>query len=96
MRVRSHGAPTQKDLESSELDEQKGYRMVCGSVGITATPMPGVWDISTTLLKDVRLAYRIPGRIPSIEESSRELYDILSEMSFLLGVLGQEEDDEDI
>lgn len=96
MRVRSHGAPMQKDLESSELDEQKGYRVVCGSVGITATPMPGVWDTSTTLLKDVRLAYRIPGRIPSIEESSRELYDILSEMSFLLGVLGQEEDDEDI
>lgn len=86
----------QKDLEFSELDEQKGYRMVCGSVGITSTPMPGVWNTSTTLSSDVHLSYRIQRSIPSIEESSREFHDLLSNLPFLLGVLGQEEDDEDI
>ena len=95
MRVRSHGAPMQKDLESSELDEQTGYRVVCGSVGITATPMPGMWDTSTTLLEDVRLAYHYKRKLSKSEESSRKLYDILFAMSSAMG--GWESDsDEDL
>lgn len=80
----------------SELDENKGYRMVQGSMGVTATPMPGMWSASTSLLQDVRLAYRVPRSVPSIEESSREFHAVLSELSFLLGVFGEEEDDENI
>ena len=70
--------------------------MVQGSMGVTATPMPGMWVASTSLLQDVRLAYRVPRSVPSIEESSREFFHLLSELSFLLGVLGEEEDDEDL
>ena len=79
----------------SELDD-KGYRMVQGSVEFSQTRVPGMWVASTSLLQDVRLAYRVPRSVPSIEESSREFHAVLSELSFLLGVLGEEEDDENI
>lgn len=95
MRVRSHGAPMQKDLESSELDEQKGYRVVCGSVGITATPMPGMWDTSTTLLEDVRLAYHYKRKLSEFEKSSREFFHLLHSSSPAMGIW-EEDGDEDI
>lgn len=85
----------QKDLEFLELDD-KGYSLVQGHVVITTTSMPGVWNTSTTLSSDVHLSYRIQRCLPSIEESSREFHDLLSNLPFLLGVLGQEEDDEDL
>ena len=86
-----------RDLEYSELDDKnKGYRMVQGRMVVSQTRMPGMWCASTSLLEDVRLAYRVERRIPSIEESSREFYDILSNLPFLLGILGEEEYDEDL
>jgi hypothetical protein len=87
----------QKELGFSELDDKKnGYRMVQGSMGVTSTSMPGMWCASTTLCTDVRLAYRVTRSVPSIEESSRELHAVLSELSFLLGVFREEEYDENI
>lgn len=77
-------------------EENKGYRMVCGSMEFSQTRVPGMWSASTTLLQDVRLAYRVTRCVPSIEESSRELHAVLSEMSFLLGIFREEEYDEDL
>ena len=70
--------------------------MVQGSMEFSQTRVPGMWSASTSLLKDVRLAYRVQRSVPSIEESSRELHAVLSELSFLLGVFREEEYDEDL
>jgi hypothetical protein len=62
----------------------------------TDAPVRGMWFTSSTLLSDVHIAYRVQRSVPSIEESSREFHAVLSELSFLLGVFREEEDDEDI
>lgn len=85
----------QKDLEFSELDEQKGYRMVCGSVGITSTPMPGMWDTSTTLSSDVHLSYHYKRVLSESEESSREFFHLLHSASSAMGIW-EEDGDEDL
>jgi hypothetical protein len=85
----------QKELEFLELDENKGYRMVSGYVGVTSTSMPGVWYTSTTLQSDVHLAYHNKRLLSESEESSRKLYDLLFAMSSVMGIWG-EEDDEDL
>lgn len=95
MRARLLGDPTQKECVYFVWDD-KGYGLVQGHVEFTTTSLPGVWCASTTLSSDVHLAYRIKRIVPSIEESSREFHDILSGLPLLLGVLGQEEYDEDI
>ena len=84
-----------KDLEFLELDEQKGYRMVSGYVGITSTQMPGMWFTSTTLQSDVHLAYHNKRKLSESETTSRKLDAILYAMSSTMGVW-QEEGDEDI
>jgi len=84
-----------KDLEYLELDEKsKGYRMVSGDVEITATSMPGVWCASTTLQSSVHLAYHHKRFLSESEESSRKLYDILFAMSSIMGIWGEEEDED--
>lgn len=85
-----------KELEFSELDENKGYRMVSGYVGVTSTQMPGVWYTSTTLQSDVRLAYHYKRKLSESEESSRKLYDLLFAMSSIMGIFREEDDDEDL
>jgi hypothetical protein len=94
MRVRSLGGPTPRDLEYSELDEQKGYRMVSGDVGQTITSLPGVWYTSTTLQSDVHLAYHHKRFLSESEKSSRKLDAILYAMSSAMGVWGEEEDED--
>jgi len=76
-------------------EENKGYRMVCGSMGVTSTSMPGMWNTSTTLLQDVRLAYHYQRKLSESEESSRKLYDLLFAMSSIMGIW-EEDGDEDI
>jgi len=84
-----------KELEFSELDENKGYRMVSGYVGVTSTQMPGMWFTSTTLQSDVHLAYHNKRKLSESEESSRKLYDLLFAMSSIMGIW-EEDDDEDL
>lgn len=83
-----------KELEFSELDENKGYRMVSGHVGVTSTQMPGVWYTSTTLQSDVRLAYHHKRKLSEFEESSRKLYDLLFAMSSVMGIWESDEDED--
>jgi hypothetical protein len=83
-----------KERGFSELDENKGYRMVSGYVGVTSTSMPGVWSASTTLCTDVRLAYHYKRKLSESEESSRKLYDLLFAMSSVMGIWGEEEDED--
>lgn len=83
-----------KELESSELDENKGYRMVQGSMGITSTPMPGMWYTSTTLQSDVYLAYNYQRKLSESEASSREFFHLLSESSLAMGVWGEDSDED--
>lgn len=85
-----------KELEFSELDEEKGYRMVSGYVGITPTSMPGVWNTSTTLQSDVYLAYHYQRKLSEFEKSSREFFHLLSESPSAMGILRQEDGDEDL
>ena len=84
----------QKELEFLELDENKGYRMVSGYVGVTSTQMPGVWYTSTTLQSDVRLAYHNKRKLSESEESSRKLYDLLFAMSSVMGIWDSDEDED--
>lgn len=84
-----------KELESSELDENKGYRMVQGSMGITSTPMPGMWYTSTTLQSDVYLAYNYKRKLSEFEESSREFFHLLSGLPSFMGIW-EEDGDEDL
>ena len=84
-----------KDLEFLELDEQKGYGVVSGHVGVTLTRLPGVWFTSTTLQSDVHLAYHNKRKLSEFEESSRKLYDLLFAMSSAMGIW-EEDDDEDV
>jgi hypothetical protein len=76
-------------------EENKGYRMVQGSMGVTSTYLPGMWSASTTLLQDVRLAYHYQRKLSESEESSRKLYDLLYLMSSAMGIW-EEDGDEDI
>ena len=76
------------------MDEQKGYKMVSGYVGVTSTPMPRVWSASTTLQSDVHLAYHYQRKLSESEESSRKLYDLLFAMSSVMGIWGEEEDED--
>jgi len=69
--------------------------MVQGSMGVSKTPMPGVWCASTTLQSDVHLAYYYQRKLSESEESSRKLYDLLFAMSSVMGVW-EEDGDEDI
>jgi hypothetical protein len=86
----------QKELEFLELDDQnKRYRMVQGHVGVTTSYLPGMWSTSTTLQSDVYLAYHYKRKLSESEESSRKLYDLLFAMSSVMGIWG-EEDDEDL
>lgn len=75
-------------------EEDKGYRMVSGHVGVTSTPLPGMWSASTTLQSDVRLAYYHKRKLSESEESSRKLYDLLFAMSSVMGIWGEEEDED--
>ena len=85
----------QKECVYSVLDEKKGgYKLVSGYVGQSTTPMPGMWDTSTTLQSDVHLAYHYKRVLSEFEESSRKLYDLLFTMSSLMGVWGSEEDED--
>ncbi len=84
----------QKELEFLELDENKGYRMVSGYVGVTSTQMPGVWYTSTTLQSDVHLAYHYQRKLSESEESSRKLYDLLFAMSSVMGIWDSDEDED--
>jgi hypothetical protein len=68
--------------------------MVSGDVGVTLTQLPGVWYTSTTLQSDVHLAYHYKRFLSESEKSSRKLYDILFAMSSVMGVWGQEEDED--
>lgn len=84
-----------KERGFSELDEEnKGYRMVQGSMGVTSTPLPGVWFASTTLQSDVRLAYYHKRKLSESEESSRKLYDLLFAMSSVMGIWDEDEDED--
>ena len=83
-----------KELESSELDENKGYRMVQGSMEFSQTPMPGMWYTSTTLQSDVYLAYNYQRKLSESEASSREFFHLLSESSLAMGVWGEDEDED--
>ena len=83
-----------KALEFSELDEQKGYGVVSGHVGVTLTQLPGVWFTSTTLQSDVYLAYHYQRKLSEFEKSSRKLYDILFAMSSAMGVWDSDEDED--
>lgn len=76
------------------MDEQKGYSVVQRDVVVTTTPLPGMWDTSTTLQSDVHLAYHYKRVLSESEESSRKLYDLLFAMSSLMGVWGSEEDED--
>lgn len=82
-----------KELEFSGWDD-KGYKMVSGNVGITTTSLPGVWSTSTTLQSDVYLAYYYKRFLSESEESSRKLYDLLYAMSSVMGIWGEEEDED--
>jgi hypothetical protein len=64
-------------------------------MGITSTPMPGMWCASTTLQSNVRLAYYHQRKLSESEESSRKLYDLLFAMSSVMGIW-EEDDDEDL
>jgi hypothetical protein len=68
--------------------------VVQGNVVITATSLPGMWDTSTTLQSDVHLAYHYKRKLSESEKSSRKLYDILFAMSSVMGVWGQEKDED--
>lgn len=83
-----------KERGFSELDEQTGYEVVSGYVGITPTSMPGMWNTSTTLQSDVYLAYHYQRKLSEFEESSRKLYDLLFAMSSVMGIWGEEEDED--
>jgi hypothetical protein len=53
-----------------------------------------MWDASTTLQSDVHLAYHYKRKLSESEESSRKLYDILFAMSSVMGVWGEDEDED--
>jgi hypothetical protein len=83
----------QRDQEFLGWDD-KGYSMVQGHVEFTTTSVPGVWDASTTLQSDVCLAYHNKRKLSESEESSRKLYDLLFAMSSVMGIWGEEEDED--
>ncbi len=74
--------------------DDKGYSMVQGHVEFTTTSVPGVWSASTTLQSDVHLAYHNKRKLSESEESSRKLYDLLFAMSSVMGIWGEEEDED--
>jgi hypothetical protein len=76
-------------------EENKGYRMVCGSMGVSQTRVPGMWSASTTLLQDVRLAYHYQRKLSEFEKSLGEFYDILHSSPSAMGIW-EEDGDEDI
>lgn len=54
----------------------------------------GMWFTNTTLLSDVYITYYYKRLVPTTEAPSRELYDILHELSSDVGVWGSEEDED--
>jgi hypothetical protein len=82
-----------RDQEFLGWDDE-GYSMVQGHVEFTTTSVPGVWSASTTLQSDVRLAYHNKRKLSESEESSRKLYDLLFAMSSVMGIWGEEEDED--
>ena len=82
-----------RDQEFLGWDDE-GYSMVQGHVEFTTTSVPGVWNASTTLQSDVHLAYHNKRKLSESEESSRKLYDLLFAMSSVMGIWGEEEDED--
>lgn len=82
-----------RDQEFLGWDDE-GYSMVQGHVEFTTTSVPGVWSASTTLQSDIRLAYHNKRKLSESEESSRKLYDLLFAMSSVMGIWGEEEDED--
>lgn len=82
-----------RDQEFLGWDDE-GYSMVQGHVEFTTTSVPGVWSASTTLQSDVHLAYHNKRKLSESEESSRKLYDLLFAMSSVMGIWGEEEDED--
>lgn len=82
-----------KEPEFFELDD-KGYKMVQGYVGITTTPMPGMWSATIPLSSNVCISYHYQRKLSESEESSRKLYDLLFTMSSIMGIWGEDEDED--
>jgi hypothetical protein len=68
--------------------------MVQGHVEFTTTSMPGVWSSTVPLSSDVCLSYHYQRKLSESEESSRKLYDLLFAMSSVMGIWGEEEDED--
>lgn len=83
----------QKEQEFSGWDD-KGYSMVQGHVEFTTTPVPGMWNSTVPLSSDVCIAYHHQRKLSESEESSRKLYDLLFAMSSVMGIWGEEEDED--
>ena len=62
----------------------------------TKSSMRRMWCSSSTLSSDVYIAYTIKRSISIAETTSEELDVILFKLSLLLGILGEEGEDEDI
>lgn len=54
----------------------------------------GMWFTNTTFPSDVYITYHYKRIVPTAQTPSRELYDILHELSSDVGVWGSEEDED--